>query len=85
MSKITTKSSHITELDDDDIASITLTFFEDIVPKLARLNAKKGNINCDFAGKRYENWNIHFESIGSDFEIIEFEYDEESIGMDLDL
>ena len=73
------------KLDDDDKFVITDLFFERIVPKLTRLNARKGNINCEFAGEKYKNWTILFDSIGSDFEIIAFEYDEESSGMDLDL
>jgi hypothetical protein len=79
------KKFTIIQLDDNDKFAITDLFFEKIVPKLTRLNAKKGNINCDFAGEKYKNWTILFDSIGSDFEIIDFEYDEESSGMDLDL
>ena len=50
-----------------------------------RYGARMGNLNCEFAGERFKNWNIQFKSIGSDFEIVEFEYDEEGDGIDLDL
>ena len=73
------------ELDDDDRIHITDIFFEEVVPKLRKLDARLGNVNCDFAGKEYRDWTILFRSIGSDFEIVEFEYDEDGEGMDLDM
>ena len=73
------------ELDDYDKAHIAQVFFEVIVPKLIKHDARIGNINCDFAGEQYKNWNINFKSKGSDFDIVEFEYDEEACGLDLDL
>ena len=73
------------ELDDDDKSRITDIFYEEIVPKLRKLDARLGNVNCDFAGEEYSNWTILFRSIGSDFEIVDFEYDEDGEGMDLDL
>ena len=85
MDATTNEKDPLLELDDDDRAAIAELFFENVVPKLTRLNARKGNINCDFAGEKYKNWTILFDSIGSDFEIIDFEYDEDSTGMDLDL
>lgn len=85
MNNMTNENPTNIELDDNDKFAIIAIFFEKIVPKLARLNARKGNINCEFAGEKYKNWTILFDSIGSDFEIIDFEYDEESAGMDLDL
>ena len=42
-------------------------------------------LNCEFAGEQYRNWNIRFKSVGSGFDIVEFEYDEEGCGIDLDL
>ncbi|MCP4667095.1 MAG: hypothetical protein GY849_12095 [Deltaproteobacteria bacterium] len=76
---------HHPELDDDDKVRITDIFFEEVVPKLRKLDARLGNVNCDFAGEAYRDWTILFRSIGSDFEIVDFEYDEDGEGMDLDL
>ncbi len=73
------------ELDDDDKAHIMDLFFEDTTKKLRKLHARTGIINCSFAGERYRNWNILFRSAGSDFEIVDFEYDEDTVEMDLDL
>lgn len=72
------------ELDDGDRVTITDLFFEEIVPKLRKLDARTGTLNCEFAGEEYKNWSIHFRSAGSGFDIVEFEYDEEGAGMDLD-
>ena len=77
--------AHHPELHDEDRTHITYIFFEEIVPKLRKLDARIGNVNCDFAGEEYKDWTILFRSIGSDFEIVDFEYDEEGEGMDLDL
>jgi hypothetical protein len=60
-------------------------FYTDIVPKLIRHHARNGVIGCEFAGPRYEHWQIHFRARGSDFDIVDFEYDEEGCGIDLDL
>lgn len=73
------------QLEDDDRDFISGLFFEEIVPKLHKLSARSGTVNCDFAGTRYKNWNIRFHSSGSGFDIEEFEYDAEGTGMDLDL
>lgn len=73
------------ELDDYDKAHISEVFSEQVVPKLLNLHARLGTLNCDFAGEQYKNWNIHFKSKGSDYEIVAFEYDEETCGIDLDL
>ena len=73
------------EMEDDDRAFISDLFFEEIVPKLNKLGARSGTVNCEFAGTRYKNWNIRFHSMGAGFDIVEFEYDEESTGIDLDL
>ena len=72
-------------LDEDEKVFLTEMFQEKICPKLVRLGARLGTINCGFAGEKYGKWNIIFKSIGSDFMISEFEYDEEGTDMDLDL
>ena len=72
------------ELDDEDKVYITEIFFEKIVAKLKRMDARIGTLNCDFAGDQYKNWNIHFKSKGAGFEIIDFEYDKDSYGFSLD-
>ena len=74
----------IEDLDDTDRSHITEIFLDEIVPKLNRIDARIGTINCDFAGERYRNWNISFKSKRSGFEIVAFEYDEESYGLSLD-
>jgi hypothetical protein len=45
------------------------------------MNARTGVLNCDFAGEEYKNWNIVFKEVGSDFRILEFEYEEEGRGI----
>ena len=76
------QTSH--ELDDEEKLHITEKFIE-ITPKLRRFGARLGTLNCEFAGARYKNWNIEFRSRGSDFDIIDFFYDEDCAGIDLDL
>jgi hypothetical protein len=66
---------HLTE---DDRMHILQVFDEDIVPRLLRMDAKIGNLNCEFAGERYGNWVIEFKTNRSGFEIVDFEYDEHS-------
>lgn len=73
------------ELDDDDKIFIRDIFFEEIVPKLKRMHARIGNLNCEFAGKQYKNWNIQFRTDKSGFDIVDFEYDENSRSFDLDI
>jgi hypothetical protein len=73
------------ELADEEKEAIREAFSKHVVPKLARLHARNGVISCAFASPEYKNWQIHFRSVGSDFDIVEFEYDEEGDGMDLDL
>ena len=72
------------ELDDDDKAFITEIFFEEIVKKLKRMDARIGTLNCDFAGDQYKNWNIYFKSKRQGFEIVDFEYDEDSFSFSLE-
>lgn len=69
----------------DEKVHILTVFHEEIVPKLAKLDARLGILNCEFAGERYRNWSVQFKSAGSDFQIVVFEYDEEGAAMDLDL
>lgn len=73
------------ELDEEDKASIIELFDEKIVPRLRNLQARIGAISCDFAGEEYKNWIVHFKSRGGDFDIIDFEYDEDACSFDLDL
>ena len=75
----------VDELDDDDKAYITDFFFEHIVPKLIKCDARLGNLSCEFAGEKYKNWMVQFQSKGSGFDIVEFEYDEDGESIDLDL
>ncbi len=73
------------ELSEEDQARIREIFFETVVPKLKRLDARVGTISCEFAGTQYRNWMIRFNSTGSGFDIVDFEYDEEGEGLPLDL
>jgi hypothetical protein len=73
------------DLDEEEKGHIREVFFEQIVPKLTRLHARKGTIGCGFAGIRYRKWTIQFDSRRSGFEILGFEYDEDAGGVDLDL
>ena len=79
-------SEHIIdELDEEDKAHIADIFLEEIVPKLRKHDARLGNLSCGFAGEQYRYWTLQFKSVRSDFEIVEFTYDEEGDGIDLDL
>ena len=73
------------ELDDNDRVHIAEVFFEDVTEKLKKMDARIGTLNCEFAGEEYKNWNIYFRSSGPDFEIVDFEYDEDSCSLSLDL
>jgi len=66
------------DLSDDDRIRISEIFQEDIVPKLLMMHARNGNINCEFAGKKYKSWVIQFKSSRSGLEIVAFEYDPNS-------
>lgn len=72
-------------LTDEDKERIRAAFHQEVVPKLARLNARLGTLCCEFAGEEYVHWTLRFRSAGSDFEIVDFEYDEAAAGIDLDL
>ncbi|MGD8983450.1 MAG: hypothetical protein PVI53_05470 [Desulfobacteraceae bacterium] len=73
------------ELSDDDQAHIRTLFHEEVTPKLIKLGARLGTLSCEFAGKQFKNWMIQFKSVGDDLEIVEFEYDEDGAGLDLDV
>ena len=72
-------------LTDEDKSEIQEVFFDKILPKLKKLDARLGTISCEFAGPQYANWMIQFRSRGEEFEIVHFEYDEMGAGIDLDL
>ncbi|MGD9161920.1 MAG: hypothetical protein PVG39_26150 [Desulfobacteraceae bacterium] len=76
---------NLPDLDGDEKILLNELFQEEIVPKLVRLGARLGTINCGFAGEKYHKWNISFKSIGSDFMISDFEFDEDGASIDLDL
>lgn len=73
------------ELSDDDRELILEVFEREVVPKLKNLQARLGTLNCDFAGDEFRHWAVQFKSMGSDFSIVAFEYDEDGAGLDLDL
>ena len=77
------KAAH--ELSDEDQGHIRTLFHEEVVPKLIKLDARLGTLSCEFAGEQYKNWTLQFESVGNDFEIVDFEYDEDGAGIDLDV
>jgi hypothetical protein len=79
------ETEDLLELGDDDKELIRMVFYERIVPKLDKLHARLGTLNCDFAGKQFKNWNIYFRSKGSGYDVVSFEYDEDGTGIDLDL
>jgi hypothetical protein len=71
------------DIDENDKAFIAEVFAEKMIPKLRFLNARIGTLNCEFAGKQYGNWLVHFRSSGDDFRIVEYEYDPDTSGLDL--
>ena len=71
------------DIDEEDRTIIEEVFAEKMIPKLRFLNARIGTLNCEFAGKQYGNWIVHFRSSGDDFRIVEFEYDPDTSGLDL--
>ena len=80
-----TETEALPELGDDDKEFIQAIFYETVVPKLDKLHARLGTLNCDFAGKRFRNWSICFRAKGSGYDVVSFEYDEEGTGIDLDV
>ena len=83
MEEIKDKNRLKLDIDENDKSFIIEVFNEKMVPKLRFLNARIGTLNCDFAGEQFGNWIIHFRSIGDDFRIVDFEYDDETAGLDL--
>jgi len=73
------------ELTEDDKLYISEVFHERVVPRLNRFQARVGTLNCDFAGKAYKNWILYFRAHGSGYDIVDFEYDEESRTFNLKL
>ena len=68
----------VDKLSEDDQIHIREVFAEDIEPRLIRMQARIGTLNCDFAGEKYKNWILYFKSNRSGFEIVDFEYDDSS-------
>lgn len=79
------KPEALRELSADDEAHIMQLFYDRMVPLLARADARIGALNCRFAGEVYRHWNLHFCSAGASFQIRDFEYDETSDDLSLDL
>ena len=77
--------SPVNRLTDEEKSDIRELFFEAVVPKLQKLDARLGTISCEFAGPQYTKWMIQFRSRGEEFEIVDFEWDEQGSGIDLDL
>ena len=74
-----------TELSHEDQGHIRTIFHEEVAPKLLKLGARLGTLSCEFAGEQFKNWMIQFKSVGTDFEIVDFEYEEDGTGIDLDV
>jgi hypothetical protein len=73
------------ELTEEERMFIAGVFLERVVEKLQRMHARHGIVSCEFAGERYKQWTLRFAPRGDDFEIVDFEYDEDAEGIDLDL
>ena len=72
------------ELTEEEKAMIIEKFEQQIAPKLMmKVMGRVGILNCSFAGKEYENWNLIFRAKGDGFEIIDFEYDEDTRNLEL--
>jgi hypothetical protein len=78
------KKNRLTELSDEDKIHISQVFSEIITPKLKRLQARLGTLSCAFAGEEYTSWAVQFRSVGDDFKIVDFEYDEDAEHLDLE-
>jgi len=72
-------------LTDEEKSEIQEVFFEEMAPKLRKLDARLGTLSCEFAGPQYSKWLIQFRSRGEEFEIVDFEWDEQGSGIDLDV
>jgi hypothetical protein len=71
------------ELEDNDKIHITERFEEDIVARLLKMDARNGNISCEFAGAQYRNWVLEFKSSRWGLEVVDFEYDEDTRNFNL--
>ena len=71
------------ELDDDDKIHISEIFQGDIAARLMQMDARSGNISCEFAGPQYRYWVIEFKSSRWGLEIVDFEYDEDTRSFNL--
>ena len=71
------------ELEDDDKVHIIELFEEDIAARLMQMDARSGNISCEFAGSQYRNWVLQFRSSRWGLEIVDFEYDEDTRSFNL--
>ena len=71
------------ELENDDKVHITELFEEDISARLMQMDARSGNISCEFAGSQYRNWVLEFKSSRWGLEIVDFEYDEDTRSFNL--
>ena len=71
------------ELDDDEKLHITEIFQGEISERLMQMDARNGNISCEFAGPPYRNWVIQFKSSRWGLEIVDFEYDEDTRSFNL--
>lgn len=76
--------SNRVELTAEDRLHIHELFNEKVAPELMALDARTGVLDCGFAGERYSRWTLTFRSAGSGFEIVDFEYDEDSGSVSLE-
>jgi len=83
MTAIEPSSSSKQTLDDEDKLHIAEIFQGEIVARLMRMDARIGNISCEFAGPQYRNWVIQFKSSRWGLEIVDFEYDEDTRSFNL--
>lgn len=80
-----TPAQTVPSLAEGDRFIIQSIFEQDVIPKLRKMHARTGNLGCGFAGEAYACWTIRFRSVGSSFQIMAFEYDEEADNLDLEL
>jgi hypothetical protein len=73
-----TETGMVDELSEEDKLHIREVFAEEIEPRLIRMQARIGTLNCDFAGEKHKDWILYFKSNRSGFEIVDFEYDDSS-------
>ncbi len=70
-------------LGDDDKFHISEVFEGEIAPRLLQMDARSGNVCCEFAGPQYRNWVVQFKSSRWGLEIVDFEYDEKARSFNL--